>query len=62
MKNKWRKLRQITCLLFPDRQKKVYILHKVEGLKYREIDERLNISENAIENHMFRARKTVRQN
>jgi len=33
----------------PDRQKSVYLLHKVEGLKYSEIAERLNISVNTIE-------------
>jgi RNA polymerase sigma-70 factor (family 1) len=53
------KLNEIVDRL-PGRQKKVYILHKVEGLKYREIAERLNISVNTIENHMSRARKTIR--
>ena len=45
----------------PDRQKSVYLLHKVEGLKYSEIAERLNISVNTIENHMSRAFKTIRK-
>ena len=45
----------------PDRQKEVYLLHKVEGLKYLEIAERLNISVNTIENHMCRALKTIRE-
>jgi len=44
----------------PDRQKEVYLLHRVEGLKYQEIAERLNISVNTIENHMSRALKTIR--
>ena len=44
----------------PQRQKEVYMLHKVEGLKYNEIAERLNISVNTIENHMSRALKTIR--
>ena len=46
----------------PQRQKEVYLLHKVEGLKYKEIAERLNISENTIENHMSCALKTIREN
>ena len=45
----------------PQRQKEVYLLHKVEGLKYKEIAERLNISENTIENHMSRALKIIRE-
>jgi RNA polymerase sigma-70 factor (family 1) len=44
----------------PQRQKEVYLLHKVEGLKYNEIAERLNISLNTVENHMSRALKTIR--
>lgn len=45
----------------PLRQKEVYILHNVEGLKYQEIAKRLNISENTIENHMSRALRTIRE-
>jgi RNA polymerase sigma-70 factor (family 1) len=44
----------------PQRQKEVYILHKVEGLKYNIIAEQLHISVNTIENHMSRALKTIR--
>ena len=45
----------------PERQKSVLLLHKVDGLKYNEISERMNISKNTIENHMSRALKTIRQ-
>lgn len=45
----------------PMRQKEVYLLHKVKGLKYNEIAELLNISANTIENHMSRALKTIRR-
>ncbi len=45
----------------PERQKEVYLLHRIEGLKYSEIAERLNISVNTIENHMSRALKTIRE-
>ncbi|MFO7619688.1 MAG: RNA polymerase sigma-70 factor [Bacteroidales bacterium] len=44
----------------PQRQKQVYILHRVKGFKYSEIAERLKISPNTIENHMSRALKTIR--
>jgi RNA polymerase sigma-70 factor (family 1) len=45
----------------PQRQKEVYILHRVKGLKYQEIAEMLNISVNTIENHMSRALITIRR-
>ena len=45
----------------PVRQKEVYQLHRIGGLKYAEISERLNISINTIENHMSRALKTIRE-
>ena len=45
----------------PGRQKEVYLLHRVEGLKYSEIAEKMNISINTIENHMSRALKTIRK-
>ena len=45
----------------PERQKEVYLLHRVEALKYNEIAERLHISVNTIENHMSRALKTIRE-
>ena len=45
----------------PPRQKEIYLLHYIEGLKYSEIAERLNISVNTIENHISRALKTIRE-
>lgn len=44
----------------PARQREIFILHKVNGLKYQEIASKLNISVNTIENHMSRALKTIR--
>ena len=46
----------------PQRQKEVYLLHRIEGLNYKEIAERLHISVNTIENHMSGALKTIRKN
>jgi RNA polymerase sigma-70 factor, ECF subfamily len=45
----------------PLRQKEIYLLHNVEGLKYTEIAEHLSISVNTVENHMSRAIKTIRE-
>ena len=45
----------------PVRQREVYTLHKIEGLKYSEISEILHISKNTIENHMSRALKTIKR-
>ncbi len=45
----------------PQRQKEVYQLHKIEGLTYKQIAERLHISVNTIENHMASALKTIRK-
>ena len=45
----------------PQRQKEVYLLSRVEGLKYSEIAERLNISINTVENHLSRALDNIRR-
>jgi len=45
----------------PSRQREVFTLHRREGLAYREIAEKMNISENTVENHMARALKFLRQ-
>ena len=55
-----KKLDEIVKAL-PQRQKEVSQMHKVYGLKYSEIAERLHISVNTIENHMSRALKTIRE-
>jgi RNA polymerase sigma-19 factor, ECF subfamily len=46
----------------PKRQKEVYILRRVKGLKNNEIAKQLHVSVNTIENHMGRALKTIRTN
>ena len=42
-------------------QRQVVLLHDLEGLKHREIAERLDISEGMSRQHVFNARKTLRQ-
>jgi RNA polymerase sigma-70 factor (ECF subfamily) len=44
----------------PRRQKEIYKLHRVKGLKYNEIAQNLNVSVNTIECQMSRALKTIR--
>ena len=44
----------------PKRQKQVYLLSREEELSYKEIAEKLGISQNTVENHMVKALKYVR--
>lgn len=39
----------------PPRSQEIFIMHRLEGLKYREIAERLGISQSAVEKHIARA-------
>lgn len=56
------KLRQIEAEIdtLPEQCKKVFILGKKEGLKYREIAEHLHISIKTVEVHMSKALKRLR--
>jgi RNA polymerase sigma-70 factor (ECF subfamily) len=45
----------------PAERRKVFLLCKRDGLKYREIAERLNISVKTVENQMGKALKTLRE-
>ena len=44
-----------------DIQRQVVLLHDLEGLKHREIAERIEISEGMSRQHLFNARKTLRE-
>ncbi|QDO95194.1 RNA polymerase sigma-70 factor [Formosa sediminum] len=46
----------------PEQCKKVFLLGKKDGLKYREIAEELNISIKTVERHMTKALKRLREN
>lgn len=43
----------------PERQREVFVLHKIEGRSYKEISELLSISHAAINQHIYRASKTL---
>lgn len=43
-----------------ERQQEVYTLHKLEGLSYQEISEKLNISLSAINHHIQKANKHLK--
>ena len=46
----------------PEQRKKIFKLNRLEGLKYREIAERLNISPKTVEIQMGKALKFLREN
>lgn len=50
-------LRRATAALLslPERTRTVFVLHRLEGRRYREIGEQLGISVSAVEKHMARA-------
>lgn len=45
----------------PDRQKAVFVLHKLEGLPAKEIGEVMHMSEGTVEGLMYRARNNLRK-
>ena len=45
----------------PDNQKAAYILHKLEGLSYRDVSEVLNTTVSAVESLMSRANQNLRK-
>ena len=47
--------------LLPSRQKQIFKLNREEGLTYKEIAAKLNISINTVETHMERALKSIRK-
>ncbi|UNY98640.1 RNA polymerase sigma-70 factor [Zhouia spongiae] len=51
---KIQKLNQLIEAL-PEKQQKVFTMHKLEGLSYEEIAEHLNISKNTVSSHMTAA-------
>lgn len=47
--------------LLPEKCREVFVLSKIEGLKNREIAEKLNISEKTVERHMTIALSKLRE-
>lgn len=52
---------EATLAKLPDGAREVFLLNRVDGLKYREIAELLSISQKAVEKRMHRALKTLRE-
>lgn len=50
-----------TIALLPPQQRKVYYLARVEGLTYKSISDRLNISTVTVKQHMIAANRFVRE-
>ena len=50
-----------TIDLLPAERRKIFILSRFEGLKYREIADQLNISVKTVENQMYQALKFLRE-
>jgi RNA polymerase sigma-70 factor (ECF subfamily) len=46
----------------PTERRKIFILSRFEGLKYREIADQLNISVKTVENQMYQALRFLREN
>ncbi|EJL33401.1 RNA polymerase sigma factor, sigma-70 family [Novosphingobium sp. AP12] len=57
------KLRRVSAILMtmPERTRSVFILSRLEGLRYAEIATRYAISVSAVQKHMLRAIETLMQ-
>lgn len=45
----------------PQRRRKIYVLHRIEGKKYSEIAGELDISKNTVKEHMYQALQQIRE-
>lgn len=45
----------------PDKQREVFLLHRIEGYKYKEISELLDLSQKAVEKRMSQALQELRK-
>jgi len=50
-----------TIDLLPSERRKIFVMSRFDGLKYREIADRLNISVKTVENQMYQALKFLRE-
>jgi len=55
-----KKLLEMALGRLTERQRDIYILHKIDGRSYQEISEALNISVSAINHHLQKANKQLR--
>jgi RNA polymerase sigma-70 factor (ECF subfamily) len=47
--------------LLPEERRKIFVMSRFDGLKYREIAEKLNISVKTVENQMYQALRFLRE-
>jgi RNA polymerase sigma-70 factor (family 1) len=45
----------------PQRRRKIYVMHRIEGKKYAEISGELNISVKTVKEHMYQATQQIRE-
>ncbi|MDO9104636.1 MAG: RNA polymerase sigma factor [Methylovulum sp.] len=60
-KTQWRTLLGVAIAELPPRCRDAFILHKLHGLSYREVAQRLDISESAVEKHITKGLKHCRK-
>jgi RNA polymerase sigma-70 factor (ECF subfamily) len=48
-------------MALPERQRMAVVLHKYQGMDYREIGQVLKLSESAVKSLLFRAYQTLRE-
>lgn len=54
-----RKRLEISIAKLPDKCRLIYQLNKVEGLSYKEIADKLDITENSVDAYLYRAKKSI---
>jgi RNA polymerase sigma-70 factor (ECF subfamily) len=59
--NKLSKIVNTAIASLPTKCRQIFILNRVDGLKYKDISEKLSISENTVENQMSIALKKLRE-
>ena len=59
--SEFRKKLEDSIHALPDKQREVFLMHRIEGYKYKEISEILDVSQKAVEKRMSQALKALRQ-
>lgn len=59
--NEFRQKLETAIANLPDKQREVFLMHRIEGYKYKEISQLLEISQKAVEKRMSQALKELRK-